>query len=386
MPTFLNNYPSNDPLVDNPIYNNNQWIQAGSNIPWLLTSFNIANISYNNSPYYQYLYVDTSSPIQINYNIVQTNYNTAFNNYVLADLSQYFTTDNTTSISTPTTTIVEGSGSYTLVPSTRGTSYYYAIGYNTVSNLAAQYSYLTYTINTQNETEGEGEGEAEGEAEGEGEGEGEGGGEYDSSTTQSSLMDLASDSTFNNIPIQYSVNTIGVNYAVGCFIENTKILCFDNDKEIYIPIQNIRRGTLIKTLKNGYLPVDVIGKCKFINWSNNDRIIGKLYKYSKNKFSELFEDLYMTGGHAALVDQLTTTEHQQTLSTAGYIFMVDDKYRLLACIDEKTESCIDIKEYMLWHLALEDPDPYGMYGIYANGLLVESCNKVYLEYTMELVW
>jgi hypothetical protein len=36
-------------------------------------------------------------------------------------------------------------------------------------------------------------------------------------------------------------------------------------------------------------------------------------------------------------------------------------------------------EVTIWHIALENDDYYMNYGIYANGLLVESCSKRYLK-------
>jgi hypothetical protein len=38
-----------------------------------------------------------------------------------------------------------------------------------------------------------------------------------------------------------------------------------------------------------------------------------------------------------------------------------------------------IGNYTIYHLALEHVDYYMNYGIYANGLLVESCSKRYLK-------
>jgi hypothetical protein len=43
-----------------------------------------------------------------------------------------------------------------------------------------------------------------------------------------------------------------------CFKEDTKILCFKEDKDVYVKVQDIRKGDLIKTLKNGYVPVNYI--------------------------------------------------------------------------------------------------------------------------------
>ena len=62
----------------------------------------------------------------------------------------------------------------------------------------------------------------------------------------------------------------------------------------------------------------------------------------------------------------------------GRIFMTDDKIRLMTFLDEKASVYEVPGTYTIYHLALENGDYYGNYGIYANGLLVESCSKRYL--------
>jgi hypothetical protein len=49
------------------------------------------------------------------------------------------------------------------------------------------------------------------------------------------------------------------------------------------------------------------------------------------------------------------------------------------CIDEKSEPYNKEGEFTIWHFALENDNYYGNYGIYANGLLVESCSIRYLK-------
>jgi len=44
------------------------------------------------------------------------------------------------------------------------------------------------------------------------------------------------------------------------------------------------------------------------------------------------------------------------------------------CLDEKTEPCVEGGEVAIYHFALENDEECYNYGIYANGLLVESCN------------
>lgn len=51
----------------------------------------------------------------------------------------------------------------------------------------------------------------------------------------------------------------------------------------------------------------------------------------------------------------------------------------MACIDERTKVYQKRGYQTIYHLALENDYYYGNYGIYANGLLVESCSKRYLK-------
>ena len=59
--------------------------------------------------------------------------------------------------------------------------------------------------------------------------------------------------------------------------------------------------------------------------------------------------------------------------------MTDDHYRLPACADEKAKVYDKKGQHVVYHIALENNDYYMNYGIYANGLLVETCSKRYLK-------
>jgi len=52
---------------------------------------------------------------------------------------------------------------------------------------------------------------------------------------------------------------------------------------------------------------------------------------------------------------------------------------LPACVDERASVYLKEGPYAIYHLALENDNYYHNYGIYANGLLVESCSKRYLN-------
>ena len=54
------------------------------------------------------------------------------------------------------------------------------------------------------------------------------------------------------------------------------------------------------------------------------------------------------------------------------------KILLLSFLNEDCEPYEEEGNFTIYHLALENENYYTNYGIYANGLLVESCSKRYL--------
>lgn len=167
---------------------------------------------------------------------------------------------------------------------------------------------------------------------------------------------------------------------VPCFNEGTKILCYRGGKEKYINIQDIRSGYLVKTIKNGYLKVSMIGTTK-LNNNNTDR----LYICKPDKYKELTEDLIITGGHAVLTNNLTDEQKKKSIDMLGKIMYTDNKYRLLVCLDNRASLYEKHGVFNIWHLALENDNWSSNYGIYANGLLVESCSKKYLKETSGMI-
>jgi len=165
-----------------------------------------------------------------------------------------------------------------------------------------------------------------------------------------------------------------------CFLEGTTILCKVNDVESYLPVETIKPGTLVKTSLNGYKKVELIGKGNINNPGNNERIEKRLYKCSTNKYAELKEDLYITGCHSILVNNITDLQREQSIKQSGKVFVTDKKYRLMACIDERAEPWASEGTYTIWHVALENDNIKMNYGVYANGgLLVETCSINYMR-------
>ena len=159
-----------------------------------------------------------------------------------------------------------------------------------------------------------------------------------------------------------------------CFLEGTKILCFDPEtqQEVERPIETIRKGTLVKTTYSGYKAVDTIGTSKIYNPANSMRSLNRLYKCSKENYPDLKEDLVITGCHSILVQELTEEERTLSLELQGKIYATDRLYRLIAAADKRAQPYEKEGVFNIWHLALENDNYYYNYGIYANGLLVET--------------
>ena len=188
----------------------------------------------------------------------------------------------------------------------------------------------------------------------------------------------------NLMSLSYNGSSFGGPITVlltgGCFQENTKILC-ENGK--YISIQDLQIGDLVKTMSNEFKPIVHIMKKKFTSNEDNDDVLNKLYIVSKNKYPELFDDLVITGGHAILMDCLTNEEQKQMCSIyktdAIDILTVNDKYKLLPCFNKDCNILPIHESINVYHIALENDNDKAVYGIYANGLLVESCSIEYCK-------
>ena len=165
-----------------------------------------------------------------------------------------------------------------------------------------------------------------------------------------------------------------------CFLEGTKVLCQVDGDEKYIPIEQLKKGTLVKTSLNGIKSVVLIGKGTIYNSGDDKKTENRLYKCSTSKYSQLNEDLYITGGHSILEFPITEKQKEDIIKHLGKLYVTDKKYRLMACLDERAEPWNSNGIYPIWHFALENNDQYSNYGVYVNGgLLVETCSINFLK-------
>jgi hypothetical protein len=165
-------------------------------------------------------------------------------------------------------------------------------------------------------------------------------------------------------------------YPYPCFKEGSKIL---TDKG-YRKVEELRKGDLIQTFSNGLLPIDMIGTSEMYNSGDDERIKDRLYTCSRLRYRDLFEDLVITGCHSVLVNDFKDdNEANKTKEILGGIYSTDKHYRLPACVDQRSIPYPVKGTFNIYHIALENDDYYGNYGVYANGLLVETCSKRYLK-------
>jgi hypothetical protein len=134
-------------------------------------------------------------------------------------------------------------------------------------------------------------------------------------------------------------------------------------------------------LNDGLLPVKFVGMRSFFNKLTEERINAHLYKLNKNDFPELFEDLFITGGHPLLVDDKDLDEETKKklldMIDYGTPIITEGKYRAFACVHPKAELWNDEKEHEIFDIVLENEDPKKNYGIWVNGILTESMDEAY---------
>lgn len=142
-----------------------------------------------------------------------------------------------------------------------------------------------------------------------------------------------------------------------CFDESVEILCLCDDKEVYIPIKNIKKGSLIKTYKHGFKSVALIGWNKMFNNKTHGNCM-----YIMKKKDNMTNDLVLTGNHSILVDQLSKAQKKQKRNKND--ITIDDKYMVFVKKSDLFKKIDDSKIFTYYHLAFNDPNENVRYGIW----------------------
>ncbi len=183
-------------------------------------------------------------------------------------------------------------------------------------------------------------------------------------------------STYNSINAKsdsYTVYQLGISIYTApiCFLKGTYIYT----NKGYELIENLKKGDLVNTFKDNYVPIDIIVEEEMYHDAQKERNKGQLYKLDYPEYPQLLKELYITGAHSVLVGKLTDKQKSQIIQDYGKTFATDLFDRLPAYLDEKAKVHDVSGKYTIYHIALENENIFSNYGIYANGLLVESLSK-----------
>lgn len=174
-----------------------------------------------------------------------------------------------------------------------------------------------------------------------------------------------------------------------CFKEKTLILCLMNRKLRYLPIEYLNKFTYVYTKKDGFKRIKFLIKMRLLN--SLTRTINKLYIMKKTDNNRLIKDLYVTGSHSILKDNLTEVESNKMirlldkLKEHKYNRILDEKQKVIACFDKEFEQYNEQGYFNIYNIVLENNgDVEKNYGIYANGILVESTNEKTLKKDIDI--
>jgi hypothetical protein len=162
-----------------------------------------------------------------------------------------------------------------------------------------------------------------------------------------------------------------------CFLKGTMIETMKG----MIPVEELRPNMFVKTYEHSYVPIKLIGKRTITHDSKKERNKEQLFVCKKELYPGATEDLVITGCHSLLVkrDFLEKDEEQRIIDANGGIYLTDKLVRLPAVADLQTIIYPEDGDYEIYHFALDHTDDRMNYGIYANGILAETCSIRYIS-------
>jgi hypothetical protein len=184
---------------------------------------------------------------------------------------------------------------------------------------------------------------------------------------------LIANSVLGNTSVSNIVS--GTTY-VPCFLEGSKILRFNLEtyRDEYTPVETLRKGDLIFTSESGYKRIHSIGYKTITNPKSDPNPSNRLYKFCNKTCYSVFEPLYITGEHCTLHRKIPDEKRKLITDHMGDVYITEEFYRMPAFLDDRASPYDGADEpATIWHFALEHENVAFNYGVYANGLLVESC-------------
>jgi hypothetical protein len=160
-----------------------------------------------------------------------------------------------------------------------------------------------------------------------------------------------------------------------CFLQGSKILRFNPEtyQDEYAPVETLRKGDLIPTAESGYKLIHAIGHRTIPQPKNDPNPSNRLYTFTNTNCPSVFEPLHITGEHCTLHRNVSASKLVQIKEHMGDVYITEEFYRMPAHVDDRAEPYEGPDEpATIWHFALENEYDTYNYGVYANGLIVES--------------
>ena len=151
--------------------------------------------------------------------------------------------------------------------------------------------------------------------------------------------------------------------------------CFNQDTLILCPTGNI----CVKDLKEGDKVVTTSGiksilriDSKTRQFNNTGNTSTTMYRMKKT--GDMTHDLLVTGNHAILLDDLESYKYYDTMKDCSdESKMITGKHSLIAALCNNFEKEMEPKEHTIYHIAIDGDQ--NRYGLFANGVLMESWDK-----------
>lgn len=154
------------------------------------------------------------------------------------------------------------------------------------------------------------------------------------------------------------------------FLEGTKITCQTPiGEEVQANVETLRKGDMVKTLKDGFVPVVLssIVTLRPPNYAN-----GGLYILPQSSDPNLTADLCMARKQCTLTETISAEMQLNAMLYLGEYSMTDDMNKIPAGIDPRFSCVQNTENTRIWVFSLQNYEDDVKYGIYANGILVES--------------
>jgi len=180
-----------------------------------------------------------------------------------------------------------------------------------------------------------------------------------------------------------SVSRVAPVLPIVGFTEGTMFLCKVGDVEQSVAVQDLRKGSLVKT-SQGFHAIGIVRSRAVTIPESADRSADRLYTLSKDKFPTLTQDLTISGRRGILVDQATDAEKKCTIDAMGRLSMVNHKFCLAVCAHSEAVLSSTVGTTTLYNFSLDERALRTACGVYANGLLVDHSPSYHMmssEYT-----